>query len=84
VVKWWLQFLDFREPNPTHKVVESENLLIGIAVSLPACVCAGTWFALKSVESLGLVGPLIVYAATMFIEFELLHIIYDRPTKRET
>jgi len=86
VVKWWLLFLCFREPEQAHFVAEEIGNVEFTAVSWLASIyiCTSTTIILLAVGYFGLIALMPTIFLLWLVAIEVPHIIYDRPRKRET
>jgi hypothetical protein len=90
-VKWWLQFLAFSEPEQHHRVMSLDDvgaagfsLLTAAAWALgPLIILAGTLISYSINPSFIVLGLLISFAVGVLAWLEFLHILCDRPPKKE-
>jgi hypothetical protein len=80
-LRWWILFLLDSHPNPTHRVIESDQLIIALCCALPYMVIADTTLALYCFYfgMFWLPALMLLIGMTALVGFETLHIIFDRP-----
>jgi hypothetical protein len=90
-IRWWLQFLAFSEPEQHHRVMSlvdvgaaGFSLLTAAVWALgPLIILAGTLISYSINPSFIVPGLLVSFAVGVLAWLEFLHILYDRPPKKE-
>ncbi len=91
-IKWWLLFLVFSEPEQHHRImglqemgsVGSSLLTAAIWALGPLIVSVGVLISSAINPSFIVVGTLLSVVIGVLAWLEFLHILYDRPPKKET
>ncbi len=90
-IKWWLQFLAFSEPERHHGIIDLHRVgTVGFSLLTAAIWALGPLIVLAGIVISSLISPSLIVVGTLlsigvgvFSWLEFLHILYDRPPKKE-